>query len=101
MAGRSTTPRGRVRTRAGRRRSNSSPEPLRPQDRAGETPLESEDGTVAVLRRRGKPERVAGESLRCPGRRAVTEGEGDVALPAFLLCPSTVADPRGPPVSQQ
>ena len=55
MGERSTTPRGRVRTRAGRRRSNSSPESLRPQDRAGETPLESDDGSGAVVRRRGKP----------------------------------------------
>ena len=42
---------------------------------------------------------LAGESLRCPGRRAETEGEGDVARRAPALPGGPACRPRGPPVT--
>ena len=78
------------RRRAGRRRSNSSPEPLRHPGPRGRDA--SGKRRAQPVRRRGKPGVRPGESLRRPGRRAGTEGEGTFALPAS-------APPGGPSVT--
>src|SRR5690606_17720779 len=74
--------RGRVPVPAGRRRSNSSPEPLRHQDRAGETPLES-DGHARPPT--GKALVPPGRISQAPGDRAGTEGEAERPCPARRL----------------
>ncbi len=75
---------------AGRRRSNPSPESLRPQDRTGETPLESDHrGDAAVGPPTGKalvPARVNLSGARAPG----TDRGGGRIRPARATPEATV-----------
>ena len=69
-----------------------------PQDRAGETPLESDRRQRADVRRRGKPWPGRGESLRRPRRAGTDRGGGRSAR--VVSCRWSAADPdRRPAVT--